>query len=222
MNIQKIQQYKTDFDLIVKTVTDDDGQEIEVWYARELQQVLGYSRWENFVTAIGRAMQSCKTLGVSIDWQLYIVVAVSVLLVWGTYAFINYHAKRHTNFLHWLVNTSIRTHLGRTDWWKRFTAWLDHPEEKLVKRLEQEKKSEKAVPINDTPVDPEDLKEQDRKKILDFMKGRAEVMVYDIIKHSGAERLRVYPILFEEEMKGRVRVIKTHGMGAPEIVALNY
>lgn len=67
MNIQKIQQYKTDFDLIVKTVTDDDGQEIEVWYARELQQVLGYSRWENFVTAIGRAMQSCKTLGISID-----------------------------------------------------------------------------------------------------------------------------------------------------------
>jgi hypothetical protein len=36
-------------------------------YARELQQVLGYSRWENFVTAIGRAMQSCKTLGISID-----------------------------------------------------------------------------------------------------------------------------------------------------------
>ncbi|MCR5549996.1 MAG: hypothetical protein K6F40_03540 [Bacteroidales bacterium] len=67
MNTLKIQQYKTDFDLIVKTVTDDDGQEIEVWYARELQQVLGYSRWENFVTAIGRAMQSCKTLGVSID-----------------------------------------------------------------------------------------------------------------------------------------------------------
>lgn len=44
MNIQKIQQYKADFDLIVKTVTDDDGQEMDVWYARELQQVLGYSR----------------------------------------------------------------------------------------------------------------------------------------------------------------------------------
>ncbi len=67
MNIQKIQQYKADFDLIVKTVTDDDGQEMDVWYARELQQVLGYSRWENFATAIGRAMQTCKTLGVNID-----------------------------------------------------------------------------------------------------------------------------------------------------------
>ena len=38
-----------------------------MWYARELQQVLGYSRWENFVVAIGRAMESCKTLGINVD-----------------------------------------------------------------------------------------------------------------------------------------------------------
>ena len=37
------------------------------WYARELQQVLGYARWENFVVAIGRAMESCKTLKINVD-----------------------------------------------------------------------------------------------------------------------------------------------------------
>lgn len=67
MDIQKIQQYKSAFDLIAKSIKDDDGNTIEVWYARELQQVLGYSRWENFVVAIGRAMESCKTLGVNVD-----------------------------------------------------------------------------------------------------------------------------------------------------------
>ncbi|MCR4837265.1 MAG: DNA damage-inducible protein D [Bacteroidaceae bacterium] len=67
MDIQKIQQYKTAFDLIAKSIKDEEGNTIEVWYARELQQVLGYSRWENFVVAIGRAMESCKTLGISID-----------------------------------------------------------------------------------------------------------------------------------------------------------
>ena len=67
MNIQKIEHYKSVFDLIVKTVIDDDKQEIEIWYARELQQVLGYSRWENFTTAIGRAMQTCKSLEINID-----------------------------------------------------------------------------------------------------------------------------------------------------------
>lgn len=67
MDIQKIQQYKSAFDLISKEIKDDEGNNIEVWYARELQTVLGYVRWENFVVAIGRAMEACKTLGVSVD-----------------------------------------------------------------------------------------------------------------------------------------------------------
>ena len=67
MDIQKIQQYKTAFDQIAKTVKDDDDNAIEIWYARELQEVLGYARWENFIGAIGRAMESCKTLGINVD-----------------------------------------------------------------------------------------------------------------------------------------------------------
>ena len=67
MDIQKIQQYKSTFDQIVKEIKDDEGNSMEVWYARELQQVLGYARWENFVVAIGRAIESCKTLGISVD-----------------------------------------------------------------------------------------------------------------------------------------------------------
>ena len=67
MDIQKIEQYKSTFDQIVKEVKDDEGSRIEVWYARELQTVLGYARWENFIGAIGRAMESCKTLGISVD-----------------------------------------------------------------------------------------------------------------------------------------------------------
>ena len=67
MDIQKIEQYKSAFDAIVKLIKDEDGNDIEVWYARELQTVLGYARWENFVVAIGRAIESCKTLGVSVD-----------------------------------------------------------------------------------------------------------------------------------------------------------
>ena len=34
---------------------------IEFWYARDLMRLLGYSRWENFDNAIGRAMESCET-----------------------------------------------------------------------------------------------------------------------------------------------------------------
>lgn len=67
MDTPKIQQYKNAFDLIAKEIKDDANNTIEVWYARELQQVLGYTRWENFVVAISRAIESCKTLKVNVD-----------------------------------------------------------------------------------------------------------------------------------------------------------
>lgn len=67
MDIQKINQYKTTFDSIVSKIEGDDGSIIEVWYARDLQSVLGYARWENFMVAINRAIDSCKTQSVKVE-----------------------------------------------------------------------------------------------------------------------------------------------------------
>ncbi|MDR0780534.1 MAG: DNA damage-inducible protein D [Pseudomonadales bacterium] len=43
----------------------DEG--IEFWFARDLAEPLGYSRWENFVTAIQRAIVSCKSTGYEVS-----------------------------------------------------------------------------------------------------------------------------------------------------------
>ena len=40
-----------------------DAEGIEFWFARDLQADLGYARWENFQTAIQRAMESCQASG---------------------------------------------------------------------------------------------------------------------------------------------------------------
>lgn len=40
-----------------------DAEGIEFWFARDLQALLGYARWENFQTAIQRAIESCETSG---------------------------------------------------------------------------------------------------------------------------------------------------------------
>lgn len=65
MDKKLILQYKSSFDSIVRHIESNDNQgQVEVWYARELQTVLGYVRWENFLVAIGRALESCKTQGV--------------------------------------------------------------------------------------------------------------------------------------------------------------
>ncbi len=44
---------------------EQDG--IEYWLARELQELLGYSDWRNFVNTINKAKESCKTTGEAIS-----------------------------------------------------------------------------------------------------------------------------------------------------------
>ena len=65
--------------------------------------------------------------GASLDVQLYVVISLSVLLVWGTHVFLHYQAKFDTPFLRWLVAFSDRTHLGRTVWWRNLSDRLDAP-----------------------------------------------------------------------------------------------
>ena len=68
MDKNSILQYKSSFDNIVRYIESDDAKEqVEVWFARELQTILGYARWENFLVAIRRAVDSCKAQGVNID-----------------------------------------------------------------------------------------------------------------------------------------------------------
>ena len=68
MDKQSIIQYKSAFDAIETYIESDNRKEhIEVWFARDLQKVLGYARWENFQTAISRAVESCNTQGVNVD-----------------------------------------------------------------------------------------------------------------------------------------------------------
>ena len=45
----------------------DEQSDIEFWFARDLQQPLGYARWENFLTVINKAMAACEGTGVSVD-----------------------------------------------------------------------------------------------------------------------------------------------------------
>jgi DNA-damage-inducible protein D len=61
MNIEQIHRLQSDFDSLAQTLPNDDS--IEFWFARDLQEPLGYARWENFMTAIQRAIESCETTG---------------------------------------------------------------------------------------------------------------------------------------------------------------
>ena len=68
MDKNSILHYKSAFDGIAQYIESDDAKEqVEVWFARELQTILGYARWENFLVAIRRAVDSCKAQGINVD-----------------------------------------------------------------------------------------------------------------------------------------------------------
>lgn len=60
MKSDAIQQMQNRFDALSNHIPD---QNVEFWFARDLMEPLGYARWENFQTAIKRAIESCETTG---------------------------------------------------------------------------------------------------------------------------------------------------------------
>ena len=90
----------------------------------------------HFITAISEILIGLTTtiicyisirVGASLEVQLYVVALSSMWFVWGTYAILRYHVRRHTAFLLWLAHFSEKRHLSNTKWWESFTKWLDRP-----------------------------------------------------------------------------------------------
>ena len=66
-----------------------------------------------------------------------------------------------------------------------------------------------------------DYKQQDTIRILHYLRQYPDgVAVDDVIQHSGAEKLRVYPALFELEQDGRLEVLEREELGAARVVRL--
>lgn len=68
MDLQRINHYKQALDDITHFIKSENGKEqVEIWFARQLQSMLGYVRWENFLVAIERAVESCKSQNINVN-----------------------------------------------------------------------------------------------------------------------------------------------------------
>lgn len=73
-------------------------------------------------------------LGAPLNCQLYTVVLVAGILVWGTYIFLEHESKSQSKKALWIREFSIKTHLGKKEWWQRLTYHLDAPEDGVKQR----------------------------------------------------------------------------------------
>ncbi len=58
----KILELKEKFDAIINK---EENENVEFWYARDLQIQLGYTQWRNFLEVINKAIESCKNAGIN-------------------------------------------------------------------------------------------------------------------------------------------------------------
>ena len=66
-----------------------------------------------------------------------------------------------------------------------------------------------------------DYKRWDTFRILCYLQQHKEGTTVDaILQYSGADKLRVYPALFELELEGRLEVLEREELGAPTKVRL--
>jgi hypothetical protein len=82
-------------------------------------------------------------LGAPLQCQLYTVILVAAILVWGTYFFLVHEKTSNSKKAKWLRNFSIKTHLGNTEWWQRLTYRLDAPEFSVQERKNMKERMER-------------------------------------------------------------------------------
>ncbi|ELY5748094.1 DNA damage-inducible protein D [Streptococcus iniae] len=75
---------------------DENG--IEFWYARELQSVLEYSEWRNFLQVIDKAKIACKNAGISIPTN-FVDVNKTVELSFGSREILDIKLTRYACYL---------------------------------------------------------------------------------------------------------------------------
>lgn len=73
-------------------------------------------------------------LGAPLNCQLYTVIIATGILVWGTYIFLEHESRSQSKKALWIRDFSIKTHLGKTEWWQRITYHLDAPEDSVKRR----------------------------------------------------------------------------------------
>ena len=63
MNKELIITLQNDFNSIANTLEDS---QVEYWFARDLEKVLGYEKWDKFQKVVDKAKRACENSGIEV------------------------------------------------------------------------------------------------------------------------------------------------------------
>lgn len=159
-------------------------------------------------------------LNADIELQLYLVIVVGIVLVWGTYLFLEYNIRHHTKLMHKLAHASTMTHFEQKVWWRRLQQKLDQPELSATGNMNETQTTEHLV-RRFGHQDISSDRNVDVQKVYDYLRGKAEVHVADIIRRSGANPNSVQDIIAEGAKDGTIKVLLRNKNGAATIVCID-
>ena len=151
-------------------------------------------------------------LGFSLEWQLNVTILAAAILVWGTYIFLNYQKKHQTKFFVKFNRISRFTHWGNKRWWQALQNSIDKGAYEDYMMVLKETLNKKTEDMN--------LKEKDTAAIVNYLQDKKVSSVDEIKKESGADPMRVFPILFELEHGHVIEVVQRESLGAAQMVKL--
>lgn len=166
--------------------------------------------------------------GLSVTLQMVIMIVLEAGMVWGVYFVLQRVKKRNPEVFKRL---SLKMHQKSRSVLilSRRIGYILDGKDSLGRRKSRGRKGfgilrgkkKKTIKISDmekTNDGTVNYKKEDTQKILGLLSVKKSVKVEELMEKSGAEKLRVYPILFELEQRGDVRVIRRDILGAPEEV----
>lgn len=159
------------------------------------------------VVALWYASYKC---GLSKDGQMYCTMLAAIVFVWGTYFLLNLIKDDSDR---WLSPLAISTHLGHTDWWLNFQEYLDRGAYEDYLLILREKYHKRIEDMNQ--------KEKDVASIVNYLQGKRNVKVDDIVQHVLLEEQYVHELLKELDEDGVINVIKTDELMRMKVIRIS-
>ena len=153
--------------------------------------------------------------GANSTWQVVISVVLGILMTFGLYNSVEREEMEDSRIYRFICRLGRISHIERKGLWFTLMLLMDGKwrDGNMFQEVKQQVRQYNVDSLKAELEKTFDPQERDRRLIHTYLEGRTNVMIDDIIQYSGAERLRVYPIVYQMVLDGSVSVLKENDLG---------